>query len=163
MSSLWTPGGEHPVDREAPPSPASTHEAPESMPIGAIEELLARLPEEERGEYERMLAGLTDEQRAEYVQRIAEMAATQQQVVETPVEVLVGNHAMGLYELAALHLQQHPPNLREGKLAIDAMAALLDGVTGRLGEHEADIKAALTQIQLGFVQVKSTVTGVPDA
>ena len=167
MSSLWTPGGEHPVDRDTA-APAASTPADQAVSDAkargdGLDQMLAGLPEEQRAEYEAMLGDLTDEQRAEFTQRLAEMAESQQRLVETPAEVLVTNHAAGLYELAALHLQQQPPNLLEAKLAIDAMAALMEGVAGRLGEHEAELKAALTQIQLGFVQVQSAYAEAPDA
>lgn len=148
MSTLWTPGGEHPVDREPPSAPAGRDDRPVTAPGEGGDDPFAGLSDEEREQAEQMLAG---------------MAEAQQRLVEAPVEDVVGNHAIGLYQLAAIHLGQQPPNIREAKLAIDAMAALLDGVIGRLGEHEADLKAALTQIQLAFVQVQRSSTGAPDA
>jgi len=71
-----------------------------------------------------------------------------------PASVVVANHAMGLYELAALHLADQPPNLTEATVAIDALGALLDGMKGRLGEPEATLREAMSQIQLAFVQLK---------
>ena len=52
----------------------------------------------------------------------------------------IANHAIGLFQLAALHLSQRPPNLEEAPLAIDAMGALVEGLAGRLGEDEAPLK-----------------------
>ena len=142
MSSLWTPGGEHPVDRDPPPAQAPT--------TGPDDGASSPMP----GAGEDPFAGLSDEERAQAETMMAEMAEAQERLVGAPVEDVVGNHAVGLYQLAAIHLNQQPPNLAEGKLAIDAMAALLDGVSGRLGEHETDLRAALAQIQLAFVQLK---------
>lgn len=159
--SLWTPEGEHPVDRGRP-SAAPADDLDDV--VGALEAILANLPDEQREELQAALAELTPEQRQEYVERLLTMAETQQQVVDTPIEVMVGNHAAGFYELAALHLQQQPPHLVEAKVAIDAMAGMLQAVAGRLGEHEGDLKAMLSQIQLAFVQVQSAVGGEdPDA
>lgn len=168
MSSLWTPGGEVPVDRETTraASPQAPSQSASAGPPGGLDggaggidpgELLAAimagLPEDQRAEFEQAFAELTDEERSDYLQAMAQRAEVQRQVVESPVEMQVANHAAGLFELAALHLQHPPPNLPEAKLAIDALAGLLAGVSGRLGEHEPDLKAMLTQIQLAFVQV----------
>ena len=74
-------------------------------------------------------------------------------LAETPASIVVSNHAMGLYELGAIHLSNDPPRLAEAKVAIDAMAAIVDALPGRLGEHEETLKAARTQIQLAFVEL----------
>lgn len=169
MSSLWTPGGEVPVDRNAP------RQAPPAEPDGGgdpgggaehgidpnelLAAIMAGLPEDQRAEFEQAFAELTDEERMEYLGAMAQRAEVQRQVVESPVEMQVANHAAGLFELAALHLQHPPPNLPEAKLAIDALAGLLGGVAGRLGEHESDLKAMLSQIQLAFVQVQGATAG----
>lgn len=165
MSSLWTPGGEVPVDREAPARQAPPQQVPAASaggpadgaggidPAELLAAIMAGLPEDQRAEFEQAFAELTDEERNDYLQAMAQRAEVQRQVVESPVEMQVANHAAGLFELAALHLQHPPPNLPEAKLAIDALAGLLAGVSGRLGEHEPDLLAMLTQIQLAFVQV----------
>jgi hypothetical protein len=75
------------------------------------------------------------------------------QLLETPVEVVVANHAMGIWELAALHLSSSPPQLREAQLAIDALAALVEGMKGRLGEPEKTLEDGLAQIRMAFVQI----------
>ncbi len=46
----------------------------------------------------------------------------------------MANHAFGLFELAALHLSLQPPQLAQARLAIDALAALVDGLGERLGD-----------------------------
>ena len=66
---------------------------------------------------------------------------------------MITNHVMGLYELAAIHLGQATPNLPAARLAIDALGAVLDSCKGRLGETEATLGAARSQIQLAFVGV----------
>ncbi len=95
---------------------------------------------------------LSPEQRA---QMEAEFAAMQQELVNTPASVVIANHAIGLFQLAALHLSVQPPNLDQGKLAIDALGALVEGLAGRLEEHEASLVEALTQLRMAYVQVKS--------
>jgi Domain of unknown function (DUF1844) len=126
MSSLWTPGGERPVGRGEPAPP------PGPGPDVDGEEL-------------------TPEEQAELAQQ---MAAVQQELLGTPVSVVLAHHAVGLFQLAALHLNQRPPNLDEGRLAVDAMGALVEGLAGRLGEEEVSLKEALAQLRLAFVQLQ---------
>jgi hypothetical protein len=38
-------------------------------------------------------------------------------------------------------------------LAIDALAALVDGLAGRLGEAEATLQGALTQLRAAYLEV----------
>jgi hypothetical protein len=101
------------------------------------------------------LDDLSPEERAQAEEMIAQMAEAQRQLVEAPIEVVIGNHVIGFYELAALHLQQNPPNFREAQLAIDAMAAVVDKLGSALGDAAEPLRQALTQIQTAFVQVKS--------
>ncbi len=76
-----------------------------------------------------------------------------QQLAEAPAELVIANHAMGLWELAALHLSQQPPQLPQAQLAIDALTALVDGLQGRLGEDERSLRDGLAQIRMAFVQI----------
>jgi hypothetical protein len=78
-------------------------------------------------------------------------------VAEVPAEVVVTNHVMGLYELAAIHLAQGQPNLPSAALAIDAVACLVEGLGDRLGPEAATMRDALGNIRLAFVEVKSRV------
>ncbi len=126
MSSLWTPGGEHPVDRERQQAPSA------GPPPGPGEEELT--PEEQ-------------------AQLAEQMAAVQEELLGAPVAVVVANHAVGLFQLAALHLNQRPPDLEEGRLAVDAMAALVEGLSGRLGDQEAPLKEALAQLRMAYVSL----------
>src|SRR5688500_14423504 len=89
-------------------------------------------------------------------QRLAEeLAAMQDELAKTPASVVVANHAVGLFQLAAIHLNQPPPQLEDGRPAIDAMAALVDGLKGRLGEEEEALVEALTQVRMAFVSLSS--------
>ena len=72
-----------------------------------------------------------------------------------PAEVVVSNHVMGLYELAAIHLSAEPPALHEAALAIDAVGCLVEGLGERLGEDSETLANALSNIRLAFVQIKS--------
>ena len=95
----------------------------------------------------------------------AEMAEAledaRRRVAEAPAETVVANHAMGLYELAAIHLSAQPPRLVEAALGIDALACLVEGLGDRMGENSGILKDALHQIRLAFVQIKSTTTSEP--
>ena len=129
--TLWTPSGERPVGREE--ESASPGPGPVAAEPGAAE---------------------TDPADEELQ---AQMAAVQRELLSVPASVVVANHCIGLFQLAALHLEQRPPNLDEAKLAIDAMAAIVDGLGPRLGEDAQALRDALASIQLGFVQVKAAV------
>lgn len=76
-------------------------------------------------------------------------------LAEVPAEVVVTNHVMGLYELAAIHLSSAPPDLRQAALAIDAVACLVEGLDDRLGEDAPTMRDALNNIRLAFVQIKA--------
>jgi hypothetical protein len=92
------------------------------------------------------------------------MAEVQRELLSVPASVVIANHCIGLFQLAALHLEQRPPNLDEAKLAIDAMAGIVDGLGPRLGEDAQALRDALASIQLGYVQVKSAIeAGSPGA
>jgi hypothetical protein len=125
VSSLWTPEGEHPVEDERRTRP------PAVPPPG--------LSGDEGPDDEAALAADLDELR--------------RQLAATAPEVVVANHAFGLFELAALHLSQQPPHLEAARLAVDAMGALVEGLAGRLGEAEEPLTSALAQIRMAYVQI----------
>ena len=137
MSTLWTPGGEIPVG-DRPGDADQPDPAPNAGPDGA--------------EFD--LDSLSPEDRVQAEEYIRQMAEARERLQQTPAAVVVANHAMGLYELAALHLTSQPPNLAEAAVAIDALGALTDGMKGRLGEAEATLREGLSQIRMAFVQVK---------
>jgi hypothetical protein len=76
-------------------------------------------------------------------------------LADVPAEVVVTNHVMGLYELAAIHLSNSPPNLPAASLAIDAVGILVDGLGDRLGPDTSTLRDALSNIRMAFVSVKS--------
>ena len=133
MSSLWTPGGEHPVDRPSSGAGAGT-------PPGAGG---AGQPGEPAGPFDP----------ADDPEVAARVAAMQEELASAPVEVVVANHCYGLFELAAVYLSHQPALLPQARLAIDALGVLLDGLTGRLGEAEAQLKDGLSQLRLAYVQI----------
>jgi hypothetical protein len=85
------------------------------------------------------------------------MQEARERLAEVPAEVVVTNHVMGLYELAAIHLSASPPNLQQSVLAIDAVACLVDGLGERLGDEYPTMRDALNNIRLAFVQIKGQV------
>ena len=82
-------------------------------------------------------------------------------VAEVPAEVVVTNHVMGLYELAAIHLSAEQPDLASAALAIDAVACLVDGLGDRLGPEASTLRDALANIRLAFVQIKQRAGAGP--
>lgn len=94
----------------------------------------------------------------EMVQHVAEL---RDRLASTPAEVVVANHAYGLFELAALHLSLEHPQLAEARLAIDALGYLVDGLGDRLGEPAAELVTALAQLRLAFVQVQAATVEPP--
>jgi len=136
VSSLWTPDGERPVGPGAGGGTAGGSAAspdngpdngPDHGPIGGEE------PDE---------AALADE-----------MAAMRADLVSAPVDVVVANHCYGLFELAAVYLSEQPPLLPQACLAIDALAALIGGLEGRLGSAEEQLRDGLNQLRLAYVQI----------
>jgi hypothetical protein len=81
------------------------------------------------------------------------MAAMREELVNSPVEVVVANHCYGLFELAAVYLSQQPPLLDHARLAIDALGCLVTGLEGRLGETEEQLRDGLSQLRLAYVQI----------
>jgi hypothetical protein len=135
MSTLWTPDGERPVGRPGPAAPPP----PPGAPSGGA-------PGGDGGEP-------SDEELQ------AQMAELQEQLANTPAEVVVANHAFGLFELAALHLSVQPPNLESARTAIDACGALIEGMAGRLGDNESELVEGLAQLRMAFVQIRTAAGG----
>jgi hypothetical protein len=134
--SLWTPSGEHPVDRNtSSPSSGERSSAP-SVPSD-----------------EPSLEDLTPEQRAQVEDMTRQMEAAQERMLTLPAGVVIGQQTMQFYELAALYLSQQPPRLDDARIAIDALSGVVEKLGDRLGEAEQPVRQALNQLQLAFVQV----------
>ena len=82
------------------------------------------------------------------------MAEARARLADVPAEVVITNHVMGLYELAAIHLSADQPDLASAALAIDAVACLVDGLGDRLGAEAVTMRDALANIRIAFVQIK---------
>ncbi len=96
----------------------------------------------------------------EEAQRAMEDARSR--LADVPAEVVVTNHVMGLYELAAIHLSATPPDLEQSALAIDAVACLVDGLGDRMGAEAPTMRDALNNIRLAFVQIKGAAQPASD-
>ena len=87
------------------------------------------------------------------------LEATRRRLSEVPAEVVITNHVMGLYELAAIHLGAMPPDLPQAALSIDAVACLVEGLGDRLGPDATTMRDALSNIRIAFVQIKNAQAG----
>ncbi len=130
MSTIWTPGGERPVGQAGPAGP-------QSEPASAGPE-----------------AASADSEAVSEAELEAKMGELRQQLADAPAELVVANHCFGLFELAALHLSLQPPRLPQARLAIDALAALVEGLAGRLGAEEGQLKDGLASLRLAYVQIQ---------
>ena len=155
--SLWTPGGEVPVERSRGTQPA----ADQPGAGGAAPSRQGRpvISEEALAEAARSagidLADLSADERAQLEEMMLEMAEVQAQLASAPAAQVIANHVGGFFELARIHLGQDPPNFDEASLAIDAMAAVLDAVEPRLGPDGTALRQGLVQLQAVFVQLRN--------
>ena len=145
MSTLWTPDGEHEVPRESTGSDQT-----QGPPDGGQDTEATAEPE------------LTAEQQEHAKAMARELAEARARILETDAATVVANHAFGIYELAAIHLTADEPELSEARLAVDALAALVKGLSGRLGDAEPTLSEALQQAQLLFVQRSQAATTSAD-
>ena len=138
--SLWTPSGEHEVVRDGPERPpAAPPEGPAAGGGGPPGGDAAGTPGP------------------------AELDELRRQLAAAPAEVVVANHCYGVFELAAVYLSQTPPRLDGGRLAIDALGYLVEGMGDRLGEAAGALKEALAQIRLAYVQLDAAGHAAPGA
>ena len=56
------------------------------------------------------------------IEALEAVAETRRRLAEVPASVVVANHAMGLFELAAIHLSAEPVRLADAQIAIDVSA-----------------------------------------
>jgi Domain of unknown function (DUF1844) len=140
VSSLWTPSGEHEVERRPSGPPRGDDTSRGGPPPGSSSG--------GGGAGSRAPAGEPSPDEAEFDE-------VRRQLIDAPVEVVIANHAYGLFELAALHLSEQPPNLVKARVAVDALGAIVEGLRGRLGEVEPALDDALAQIRMAYVQISN--------
>ena len=89
-----------------------------------------------------------------------ELRRVRAEIAHTPAVDIVANHAIGLWQLALLHLtpeEGEPLRLDEAAIALDAMGGVVDALGDRLGDHAAPLRDALAQLRLAFVDVQRRV------
>lgn len=139
MTGIWTPNGEV--------FPEENNNGQAQAPVENIDE-------------NDMFAGLSDEEKQAALDQISQMRS---ELLSTPARDVIGNHIVGFYELASVHLSeaaQAQGTEREGRLAeaslcLDAMGAVVNGLGDRLEAHAEPLQAALAQMQMAFAQIKS--------
>jgi len=90
-----------------------------------------------------------------------ELRRVRAEIAATPAEDLVARHAVGLWELAVLHLspdEDRPLRLDQAAVAIDAMGGIVDALGDRLGAHASALRDALGQLRIAFVEVQQRST-----
>jgi len=136
MSTLWTPYGERPV-------PDPTHRPGGPAPTAG--------PAHEHHEHDAPPAGPATDRPG--TRDTDEMRRALDALLSVPASQVVAELAMQLRELALVHLAGGRPGSTEAaRLAIDAMAALTEGLGERLAPHERALAAALAEVRLAFVQ-----------
>jgi Domain of unknown function (DUF1844) len=139
VSGLWTPGSGEP-----PETPSSPDDYPDTgTDFGGANPEAGEPPPT-----------------AEELEAVREL---HERLAATPVADVIVNHAIGIWQLALVHLgvvtppdefgRRPTPDLASAGLAIDALAALVDGLTDRLGEGEEMLRDALRQVQMLFVEI----------
>jgi hypothetical protein len=148
VSSLWTPSGEHEPERTSQPSPGD-----QGFGGGYQGGAEPGAPDLESQELE------------------AEMRRAREELSSVPVVDIIANHAVGIWQLAVLHLTPDPapdgtptePRLAEAGLAIDALGALVEGLGQRLHPNDEPLRDALGQLRMAYVQVAGGAAGPTDA
>jgi hypothetical protein len=92
-----------------------------------------------------------------------ELLRARAELAAIPVADIIANHAIGLQQLAVIHLLPDPdgegnpgePRLAEAGLAIDALGALVDTLGDRLAPHHEALREAVTQLRLAFVELSA--------
>jgi hypothetical protein len=139
VSTIWTPSGEHEPERQPERDPGEAVFGEPGGPAGQPS------PEE-----------------------LAAIRQARTELASVPVADIVANHAVGLWELAILHLSPDPlpdgsparPRMDEAALAIDALAAMVDTLGDRLAPHHDMLRDAVTQLRMAFVQLTDALAAL---
>jgi hypothetical protein len=143
VSSIWTPSGEYRPQEEPETPTAATGSAgpPEAQPEGG--------------------QPITPEE-------LEAMRRLHEQLRATPAVDIVANHVVQLFQLALVYLgagaapdeaaTAPAADLVQASIVIDTMAAIVDGLGPRLGDHEQTLRDALTQLQLLWVEIADAST-----
>jgi hypothetical protein len=147
--SLWTPSGEHRVE-------PTTKDAPTTSPGSAPAAGAAP-----GGPGEPSLEDLGPEQRAQVEEMARQMEEARVRMLRMPAGAVLGQQALQFYELAAIYLSEQPARLADARMAIDALAAVVERLGNRLGEAEQPLRQALNQLQMAFVEATNATNAGP--
>jgi hypothetical protein len=144
VSSIWTPSGEY--------RPNDEPDGPGAAPVTGRPEGLAGERSDRSAE-----GGEVSPEELEAIGRLHE------QLRATPAVDVVANHVVQLFQLALVYLgagvgagdaaAAPAADLVQASIVIDTMAAIVDGLGPRLGDHEQTLRDALTQLQLLWVEI----------
>ena len=145
MTGLWTPNGEIQPEKEN----EKNVEAAQNQGVASG--------------MDDVFEGMSDEEKQAALEQITQMRA---ELLSTPAIDIIGNHIVGFYELASVHLSEaanaagteKEDRLNQASLCIDAMSSVVLGLGDRLAQHAQPLQAALSQMQLAFTQVKNGET-----
>jgi len=120
-------------------------------------------PAEPASQPESRLGEMAPDEPAATPEEVAAVRELHDRLAATPVADVIVNHAIGIWQLALVHLgvvtppdesgRRPAPDLASAGLAIDALAVLVDGLTERLGEGEEMLRDALQQVQMLYVEI----------
>jgi hypothetical protein len=142
MSEIWTPGSDQGNPGQAPqPQPAEQPQEGAAMGIPGFENL---------SEEEQQLA-------------MDELRQIQEYLAASPAIDIIANHAVGMYELASLHLgkakqseadpAEKAKRLGEAALAIQAMQGIIQTMSSQLGNHKPGLDDAANNLQQVYAQL----------
>jgi hypothetical protein len=98
---------------------------------------------------------MSPEEQAQLEAMSRQVEEARRQLLQAPAGPVVGQQALQFYELAALHLSQPRPRLDDARVAIDALAAVVESLGSRLGEAETPLRQALNQLQVAYIEASS--------
>lgn len=123
--SIWTPSGEHEISQEQPGETDNPNLPPDQLSPEEHEVLTKEFEE------------------------------TRKRIAESPPEQIIATHVIGLRELAFIHLSKETPDLEGARLAINALAGIVNEVGDELGEYTEPIKGILNEIQMAYVKINN--------
>jgi len=146
LMTIWTPSGEHEIPRNSSDSPDQSKQVKSG---GQAAEPVGSGPDGE----------IDPEVQQQYEEQLAEIS---QRILETPIETMLAQHFVGLFEIAAIHLSADSPNLHNARLVINAMDGMMSATEGELGNAEEPMQSMLHQIRMAFVSVSKGSQAVKD-
>jgi hypothetical protein len=145
VSSIWTPSGEY-----------QPHDEPDG-PVSAAAQSGAEGHTDHPAE-----GGEITAEELEAMHRLHE------QLRATPAIDVIANHVVQLFQLALVYLgagagpvdgpAAPAADLVQASIVVDTMAAIVDALGPRLGDHEQTLRDALTQLQLLWVEIADEST-----